>query len=584
MILFFKRRKRRRKNTKGGEINPEDIFVDSSNLAGLDSERLEGSLDKPISLFMEYLPFFLLIFIFTIFIYRMHNLQIVNTEFYKNKSDNNRYNSRLIIANRGEILDRNGKVLAENIVSSSSEILKREYIKTSGFSNLLGYVSSPKVDSSNNFWQEDYQGKDGVELYYQELLNGINGRLVIEKDAFYEIESENLIINPIPGIDLILTIDSDVQEILYSSIENSVKNNDFVSGAGIVMDVNNGEILAITSYPEYDNNLMTNASTEEEKNKITDLLEDKRTPFLNRAISGLFTPGSVVKPFMAYAALVEGIITPEKKILSTGALVIKNIYGGPDSIFRDWKVHGLVNVVEAIARSSDEYFYQVGGGYKDQPGLGISKIDEYANFFGLNTKTQIDLPGEVEGVIPTPEWKRMNFLEGEWLLGDTYHTSIGQYGFQSTPISLVRYTAALANGGLLVTPHIFLEASSTNSLHNKDLINKYNNLAWETQNLNLKENSLRYVREGMRAVVLDGGTVPQLNIKGLDVAAKSGTAEIGLVKGRVNSLMIGYFPYDKPKYAFVVVLENGPEDAAGASWAIRPVLEYLSNNKEDFIN
>lgn len=584
MILFFKRRKRRRKNTKGGEINPEDIFVDSSNLAGLDSERLEGSLDKPISLFMEYLPFFLLIFIFTIFIYRMHNLQIVNTEFYKNKSDNNRYNSRLIIANRGEILDRNGKVLAENIVSSSSEILKREYIKTPGFSNLLGYVSSPKVDSSNNFWQEDYQGKDGVELYYQELLNGINGRLVIEKDAFYEIESENLIINPIPGIDLILTIDSDVQEILYSSIENSVKNNDFVSGAGIIMDVNNGEILAITSYPEYDNNLMTNASTEEEKNKITDLLEDKRTPFLNRAISGLFTPGSVVKPFMAYAALVEGIITPEKKILSTGALVIKNIYGGPDSIFRDWKVHGLVNVVEAIARSSDEYFYQVGGGYKDQPGLGISKIDEYANFFGLNTKTQIDLPGEVEGVIPTPEWKRMNFLEGEWLLGDTYHTSIGQYGFQSTPISLVRYTAALANGGLLVTPHIFLEASSTNSLHNKDLINKYNNLAWETQNLNLKENSLRYVREGMRAVVLDGGTVPQLNIKGLDVAAKSGTAEIGLVKGRVNSLMIGYFPYDKPKYAFVVVLENGPEDAAGASWAIRPVLEYLSNNKEDFIN
>lgn len=582
MKIFFVR-KRRKKKKIGGEINPEDIFVDSSNLAGLDTDRLEGSLDKPISSFMEYLPLFLLFIVFSIFSYRLYDLQIRNFEYYKDKANNNRYNSRLIIANRGEIFDRYGKTLAENVVSSTSEILIRKYIDSPGFSNLLGYVSPPKMDNQNNFWQEDYIGKDGIELFYQELLNGVNGKRIVEKDVNYAIESENLIVNPIPGIDLTLTIDTELQKILFSSIKDAVNRRGFISGTGVIMDVNNGEVYAMTTFPEYDSNLMTNASSSEEKKKVADFLKDKRTPFLNRATSGLFTPGSVVKPFMAYAALNEGIITPEKRILSTGALIIKNKYGGPDTIFRDWKIHGLVNVVEAIAKSSDEYFYQIGGGYGDQKGLGISKIDEYANLFGLATTTGIDLHGEVSGIIPTPEWKRINFIDGDWLLGDTYHTSIGQYGFQVTPIALARYVSAIANGGKMVTPHLFLRASSTNILHNRELINKYNNRVWDVIDLNLNKSALGYVEKGMREVVLENGTVPQLNISGLNVAAKSGTAEIGVVKGRINSLMIGYFPFDKPKYAFVIILENGPVDAPGASWAIKPVLEYIGEHKEDFL-
>lgn len=582
MVKNIFKRKIFRKKQSGGEINPEDIFVDSSNLAGLDMERMEGTFDRPISSFMEYTPLFILIIIFSIFSYRLYTLQIQNYDYYKEKSDNNRYNAKLIIANRGEIYDRYGEILAKNTSATSSDILKREYIESPGFSNLLGYVSSPKKDNSDNFWQDTYIGKDGIELFYNELLAGVNGKRIVEKDVSSSIESENLIVKPIPGADLTLTIDSDLQEKFYHSVRDWVNSKGFKSGAGVILDVNTGEVISIISYPEYNNNLMTNASTSEEKKIVSQSLQDERTPFLNRAASGLFTPGSVVKPFMAYAALNERIITPEKELLSKGSIVIKNKYDGPDTIFRDWKVHGWVNVVRAIAVSSDEYFYQIGGGYESQKGLGISKIDEYAKLFGLSTTTGIDLPGEISGVIPTPEWKRINFIDGEWRLGDTYHTSIGQFGFQLTPIELVRYIAAIANGGKLITPHLFLSATSSNELSNKELINKYNNKVWDIVDLNLNQNALKYVKQGMKNVVLPGGTVTQLDIPGLDVAAKSGTAEIGVAKGRVNSLMVGYFPYKAPKYAFAVILENGPVDAPGASWAIKPVLEYISSNFEKY--
>ena len=582
---IFKRVIGKRKRRGSGEINPEDIFLDSSNLAGLDMDKQEGTLSSPISRFMGYLPAIIISIVFCIFTYRLYILQIKNYDFYKEKADNNRYNSHLILANRGEIFDRNGKILAENIVvSSSTNILRREYVKDEGFSNLLGYISYPKADNLNNYWQDNYIGKDGLELMYQDLLSGVNGRQIIEKDVMSEVESQNLIVRPVPGANLNLTIDYILQKKLYDSIKDVVESRDFISGTGIIMDVNTGEVLAITNYPEYDNNLMTNASGTLDNQKISNLLKDKRTPFLNRAVAGLFTPGSVVKPFMAYAALNEKIITPEKQIQSVGQIVIENRFGGPDTIFRDWKIHGWINVVRALAVSSDEYFYQVGGGYKDQPGLGILKIDEYAKLFGLTTETGIDLPSEESGIIPTPEWKRINFLDGEWSIGDTYHTSIGQYGFQITPVELIRYIAAIANGGKMLTPHLFLSASSTDPSSNIDLINSYNSKIWPSYDLNLNQYALKYIREGMREVVLPDGTVPQLNVPGLKVAAKSGTAEIGMVKGRVNSLMTGYFPFDNPKYAFTVVVENGPTGGTSAgAQVIRPVLDYMAENIDQYL-
>ncbi|MDQ1282110.1 MAG: penicillin-binding protein 2, partial [Patescibacteria group bacterium] len=512
--------RKKRKNTLSGEINPEDIFLDSSNLTGLDMDKMEGSLHKPISSTAERVPFFILLLIFSLFTFRLYNLEVKNYDFYKNKADNNRYNTHLILANRGQILDRNGKILANNIVSASSQILKRQYLEDSGIANLIGYISYPKSDSLGNYWQDDYIGKDGVEQIYQPLLSGVNGKKIIEKDVKSFIEAENIVIKAISGANLNLTIDIDLQKRLFDSIKQVVNDRGYISGTGIIMDVNTGEVLAMTNFPEYDNNLLTNATGTQDNKKISNLLKDKRTPFLNRAVSGLFTPGSVVKPFMAYAALTEVVITPDKNILSTGALIIKNPYGGPDTVFRDWKIHGYVNVVSALAASSDEYFYQVGGGYKDQKGLGIERIDKYAKLFGISTETGIDLPNEATGIIPTPDWKRINFIDGDWRVGDTYHTSIGQFGFQVTPIELIRYISSIANGGKLVTPHVFLSASSSDSESPENyLVNSFNNKIWPVIDLKLNQSNLRYIQEGMKqAVIGNNGTVPQLNFLNLKVA------------------------------------------------------------------
>lgn len=306
---------------------------------------------------------------------------------------------------------------------------------------------------------------------------------------------------------------------------------------------------------------MTNASSSEEKARVTSDLQSSSKKFLNRAVSGVFTPGSTVKPFVAIAALMEGIITPEKNIFSSGALVIKNKYGGPDTVFKDWKAHGYVDMREALAVSSDEYFYQVGGGYMDQPGLGIARIDEYARKFGFGTTTGIDLPNEKSGTIPTPEWKKEVFGE-DWLLGNTYHTSIGQYGFQLTPLELIRGVASLANGGYLVTPHTLLGKEE------------------EKVDLDLDPQHLRVIAEGMRQGVLDG-TGRVLQIPGVSVASKSGTAELGVKKDLINSWISGYFPYENPRYAFVIIMEKGDVHILqGAVFAARETIEWMRDNTE----
>lgn len=542
-------------------IDPEDIFIDSSNIPTFNVHQLEGQIEKPLSSFVGSFLFFVLVFVFFFFLVKLYSMQVINHETYLAKAERNILRSTPIFARRGTISDRNDKILAWNESRGDSiEIPRREYIKEEGFSHLLGYVTYPKKDTSGVFWQDEYIGKDGVEKSYQELLAGKKGEKLIAVSALHEIEAENITIDSIDGKNLKLSIDAGVQNKLYESIKSLANKVSFKAGAGVIMDVHTGEILALVSYPEYDNNLMVNASTTADKKQISNDLLDKNNKFLNRPVGGLFTPGSTVKPFVAIAALMENIIDPYKYIYSSGALVIKNKYGGPDTVFRDWKAHGYVNMRDAIAVSSDEYFYQVGGGFKDQKGLGIAHIDEYARRFGFASSTGIDLPGESTGVIPTPEWKKKNFKEGDWLLGDTYHTSIGQYGFQLTPLELVRAVSSIANGGYLVTPHVLLDLNT------------------ESQNINLQEKDLKVIREGMRQGV-QIGVAKALNIEGVKIAAKTGTAELGVDKLLVNSWISGFFPYDNPRYAFVVIMEKGSRfNLTGAVFAARETLEWMRDN------
>lgn len=544
------------------EIDPEDVFLDARNIPTFNVDQLEGHLEKPLPMYMSYVFLIGCVALFLAFSGRLFSMQIVQGDSYQEKSDKNHLRSTPIFAHRGTISDRNGELLAWNDGTSGvGDIPKRRYTETSGFSHILGYVSYPKKDSSGIFWQDEYLGKDGIEKIYQQKLQGVAGEKVIAINAHQEVEAENVTIDPMHGENIKLTIDAGVQAKLYESIASLAHRVGYTGGAGVIMDIHTGEVLALTSYPEYSNNIMTNASSSEEKARVTSNLQSSAKKFLNRAVSGVFTPGSTVKPFVAIAALMEGVITPEKNIFSSGALVIKNKYGGPDTVFKDWKAHGYVDMREALAVSSDEYFYQVGGGYMDQPGLGIVRIDEYARMFGFGTTTGIDLPNEKSGTIPTPEWKKEVFGE-DWLLGNTYHTSIGQYGFQLTPLELIRGIASLANGGYLVTPHTLLGKEG------------------EKVDLDLDPQDLRVITEGMRQGVLDG-TGRVLQIPGVSVASKSGTAELGVKKDLINSWISGYFPYENPKYAFVIIMEKGDVHILqGAVFAARETIEWMRDNTE----
>lgn len=536
--------------------------MDSKNVSKMDMNQMEGHLERPLGKHVFYLCLLAIVILIGGFSVRLFAMQIIEGREYAAKSDRNHLKSTPIFALRGTISDRNDNTLAWNTLSTTTEeIPQRAYTTVPGFSHLLGYVSYPKKDSSGIFWQEEYIGKDGLEKQYQVLLQGIAGQRVIAINANGEVEAENVTVDPAHGENLKLTIDMGVQAKLHERIATLARDYDYNAGAGIIMDATTGEILAITSYPEYDNNLITNAATKEERAQVSRDLTDKRHKFLNRAIGGLFTPGSTVKPFMALAALMEGVIAPEKNIFSSGALVIKNKYGGPDTVFKDWKAHGYVDMREAIAVSSDEYFYQIGGGYQDQPGLGIDRINTYSNMFGFATTTGIDLPGEEYGVIPSQEWKKKVFGE-DWILGNTYHTVIGQYGFQITPIELARAVASIANGGTLVTPHLVSGQTKTKV------------------KLPLKEKDLSIIREGMRMGVLEG-TGKVLNIPGVNVASKSGTAELGAKKDMINSWITGYFPYENPRYVFVVIMEKGSvRNLHGAVFAARETIEWMRDNTD----
>ncbi len=548
-------------------LDPEDTFLDSSNVSSLNGEHMEGHIEKPLPLYVTALFFVFLCLMYTAFFYRLYAMQIKEGEYYNDIAKKNHVKSEILFAHRGTIEDRNGVLLAWNESAHSENgegVSKRLYIDDSGFSHMLGYISYPKKDDKGVFWQNEYIGKDGLEKQYNEILQGVAGERLLQVSAQSKIEAANVITLPIDGKNIKVTIDSKVQEQLYKAMATLSAGSDshFESGAGVIMNVLNGEILAMASFPEYDNNAITNATSTEDKKKVADELASSKNMFLNRVVSGLFVPGSTVKPFIGYAALTEKVIDENKYILSTGSITIKNKYGGKDTVFKDWKAHGYVSMREAISESSDEYFYQVGGGYKDQKGLGIARIDTYASLFGFGSTTGIDLGGERSGIIPSPLWKEKIFKE-DWLLGNTYHTSIGQYGFQLSPLEIVRGIAALANGGVLVTPHLYTEAKEQ-----------------KQENIHLDQNSLKVIQQGMRKAVTDG-TLTNLQIEGVPVAGKSGTAELGISKELVNSLTVGYFPYESPHYAFVLIMEKGSRhNTRGSAFAIQEVLQWMKDNTD----
>lgn len=550
-----------RARQKYQDINPEDIFIDSSNLPGFGAYRFEGKIEKPMSTNTFFILKTILVLLIMILVSKAWALGIREGNTYLEISENNRLEQSLLFANRGLIYDREMRELASNAIKDEdSQFAKRLYAPIKGLAHLVGYIKYPLSDRAGSYYEENFRGYEGVESFYNDLLSGKNGLKLKETDVLGAVVSESVVEKPKDGNPLILSIDAYLTQELFNAIRALAEERGFVGGAGVIMDVHTGEILALTSFPEYDQNVLTAGS---DKQSIGLLLQNSAKPFLNRAIGGLYTPGSIIKPIIALGALQEKIISPTKEILSTGSIVVPNPYDQTKpSVFRDWKAHGLTDMREALAVSSDTYFYSIGGGFGNQKGLGIVLIDKYLQLFGLTEKTNIGLLGEVEGVIPTPEWKKERFDGDIWRLGDTYITSIGQYGTQITPLNAARFMATIANRGKLLIPSVILGGLSQPV----------------ERVIHIDDEDWRVVHEGMREGVTYGTSIG-LNLSYVKVAAKTGTAEVGSSKRYVNSWSVGFFPFDNPKYAWAVVMEKGPSvNTFGATAVVRVLFDWMAVN------
>lgn len=544
------------------QIDPHEVIADSDSYTAATSGS--SILERPVKNSSLRVVLFLTCLVFAAFSFKLFDLQIVSGQEYKERSENNRLRHSLILADRGIIYDRNGVELAWNEKPiNGNEHSERQYIDRRGFGHILGYAKPPAKDNKGFFYRTYYEGVSGAEAVFDSLLKGDNGTKILETNVLNEVMSENLIKDPVHGKEIHLSIDADINAKLYDVIKNATEVYGFRGGAAVIMDIHTGELIGMTSFPETDSNVLFKGQDREAINKYQN---DTRQPYLNRALSGAFTPGSIVKPFVALAALNENLISPNKKLYSSGSLVVRNQYN-PDEVFRfnDWRAHGLIDMREAISVSSNHYFYAIGGGYEDQEGLGIDKINSYMRMFGFGEKTNIKLGNESAGVVPSPEWKAQTFKDdGAWYLGNTYHTSIGQYGFLVTPIQAVRATAAIANGGTLLTPRISTE------------------IPLEKEKLDFAPSDLRVIREGMK-MSAESGVARSLSFSNFSLAAKTGTAEVGTTKGYINSWVIGFFPYENPKYAFATLLDHvDSSNSYGAAPNMRAFFQWLITEKPEY--
>lgn len=553
------------KKKKTKDIEPDEIFLDSRNLPDFDQNSLEGQIEKPLSnnaILLVGLFFFLII---VFFLSQLWGLQVERGEAFNEISRKNTLNHEILFSKRGVLYDRNGQELAWSTPNENFDFETRQYTDRQGLYHLLGFLRYPAKDSAGFYWSREYEGRDGAELALNEILNGINGLKIRETNVFGEIISESTVRHPEDGQDVELSVDARLNNALFEIIESTVKKAGFETGSGVMMDVETGEIIVMVNYPEYDSQVLTDGEPQE---VIEGYASNPATPYMNRVVSGNYTPGSIMKPFVAIGALNEGIISPNTFILSTRQIVVPNPYfPSRPSIFYDWQAHGRVTMRQALALSSNVYFYNIGGGFGEQEGLGINRLEKYSRLFGFGNATGIELQAEARGVIPNPEWKAKNFDGDPWRLGDTYLSAIGQYGYQVTLLQTVRAYAALANGGKLLRPQI--------TKTNKPQIQS---------SIPISTEHFQVIREGLRQTVI-GGTAQSLGFPEMKIAAKTGTAEVGKNKEYLNSWLAGFYPFDEPRYAFAVVMEKAPRTnlTTGGLSVTREFFRWVIENAPEYI-
>ncbi|HEY4520536.1 MAG TPA: penicillin-binding protein 2 [Candidatus Paceibacterota bacterium] len=418
---------------------------------------------------------------------------------------------------------------------------KRQYIDGSKFSQVIGYVGKVGKEDLNDpyYTITDSIGKLGIEIQYERYLRGEHGRILFENDQQADTD-------PVSGENLVLTIDADLQAKLYEELYTTLREAGLSRGAGIIQNPNTGEVLALVSFPTFDNNLFISGLSDEAFKKLFD---NPARPLFNRVVSGLYNPGSTIKPLIALMALADDIIDADDTITDCISLTIPNpLTGEAAYVFKNWREeYGQFNLRKAIANSCNIYFFTVGGGFGKVAGLGINAISKYLESTLANAILGIDIPGEKAGLIPNPAWKEGS--KGEpWYLGDTYNVSIGQGDLLVTPLWLNTYIGGIASKGKIYRPYIGARVVD----NDKNVIQAFSPNV--ISSLPFDPSALEEVKKGMEQTV-ESGTAQMLKTMPIKVAAKTGTAEV--LKGKTtNSLFTAFAPSDNPEISMTILIEG----------------------------
>ncbi len=473
----------------------------------------------------------------------------------------------------------------------------REYLYGELMGQMLGYVGPIPAGQFDRYQALNYDlvdiiGLAGLESEYEEWLRGIKGLENIEVDVTgQKIRTVSQNVKPRPGHNLRLSIDLGLQEATTKALQEQMDEVRSPQGVAIVMNPQNGEILAMVSLPTFDNNLFSQGISGRELSLLSD---DPWTPLVNHATAGLYPPGSTFKIIPATGGLQEGVIDLDTTLVDNGVLYLPNRFE-PDNLdlaqpFYGWFRSGLgkVNIISALAWSSNIYFYHVGGGYEpiEFEGLGLERIAKYAEMFGLGEPTGIDLPGELAGLVPNAKWKRINYAE-TWLTGDTYNLSIGQGFILATPLQMANAYAAIANGGTLYRPYVV-----------KEILDADGNLVKVTEpevigRLEVNRQNLGLVRAGLHSVInwSTGTANENFDVPGLDASGKTGTAEFcdeypqcldgeGRVKTS-HAWFMSYAPTNNPEILTVVFIYGGGEGSKVAIPVTNQILRHYFNIKDE---
>jgi penicillin-binding protein 2 len=440
---------------------------------------------------------------------------------------------------------------------------RRKYEKGESMANVIGYVgkiNQEELEDNKEYSLTDYIGKNGLEYTYEKILKGQHGQVRVEVDSDGGIKQELGIRPPISGDKLVLNIDAGLQQKAYDVLREILEVNETATGGALVaLDPRDGAVLALVSYPGYDNNLFAEGIKKEDFDKF---LNDPLKPMNNKAISGVYPPGSVFKPLVASMGLEEGIISGDTTLNCIGSISINSW------VFRDWKTHGLTDLNKAIAESCNTYFYAVGGGWNDIEGLGVGRMSKYSKYFGLGEVSGIDLPAEVSGTVPDNEWKFKNIGE-RWYIGDSYHLSIGQGFLATTPLQIANAMAVIANEGTLFQPQIVDKIIVENG-------QEYPNEKKIIRENFISEENFKKVKEAMRETVLTGSGRSLLDME-TEVGGKTGTAQFGNLKN-THSWFVSIAPYDSPEIVTAVLIETGGE---GHDWAVPATEQFLREYFEE---